>query len=106
LTRGAVPALEQILHRLELADGIEVLGVLAHPVEEATHQLPGRHPIGMRKIDQLAFETVAGRQPLVLVEHLERVTRKPLSLFEMHREFADQGLHKRREPDRMFHVRL
>src|SRR5579884_1158514 len=76
LTGGAVSPLQQILHRGQLIGRAQVLAVLPHPVQEAPGQGPGLDTLGAGEIHQLPLESVPGGQPLVLVQHLERISRE------------------------------
>src|SRR5436853_1589985 len=79
LTRGAVAAVEQVVDALELGRRAQVLGVLAHAVEHAHHEVARAYTRRLGQVDELAVEPVPRGEPLVLVEHLVRVTRQALA---------------------------
>ena len=62
--------------------------------------------LGAGQVDELSVEPVACGEPLVLVEHLERVARQPLVRLEVLAELLDEALDERRESDRVLDAGL
>ena len=73
--------------------------MVSHPVEQAPGQRLGGDPLVVGKVHQLPLEAVAGRQPLVLVEHLEGVARQPLAGIEVLTQLAHQALNESGQPE-------
>ncbi len=80
--------------------------MLAQAIEQPPGERSRRHPVGAGQVDDLALETVAGRQPLVLVEHLPRVGGQLLALAEVLGQLAHHRLNQRGDPDGMLDVGL
>src|SRR5439155_23856856 len=70
LARCAVAAVDEVPDALELGRGAEVLGMTMEAVQEPLGQRASADALGAGQVDDLAVEPVAGRQPLVVVEHL------------------------------------
>src|SRR3954453_15615666 len=70
LAGASVAVVEDVLDALELGLRAQILGVIARAAQHPPGQLPGWHAARLRQVDQLALETVAGGDELVLVHHL------------------------------------
>src|SRR5215218_1631363 len=106
LTGGSGALLEQVGDALELVGAAEVLGVLAQPVVQAPAELLGRDHPALGQVDELALEAMAGRQPLVLVEHLVRVGAELLAGLVVLGELLDHRLDQRGQGERVLDVGL
>src|SRR3954447_21173069 len=79
LALRAAAALEQVPDACEVVRGAHLLGVLTQAIEQPAGEILRRDPVARGQVDELPTEPVAGRQPLVLVEDLERVVRELLA---------------------------
>src|SRR3954453_21929848 len=73
LAVGAAAVLDEVLDRVELGRGAEVLRVVAQALDDPPREAARPDALRARKIDELPVDPVARREPLVLVEHLPRV---------------------------------
>src|SRR5438045_6073080 len=106
LARCAIAAIDQVLDALELGSRTEVFGMTTQPVHQALGQGARAHAVRVGQVDQLAVEAVAGRQPLVLVEHLPRVVGQVLARLVVLGELLDHRLDQRGQRQRVLDARL
>src|SRR5947208_2054970 len=79
-------AFDQLDHGLELASRAELARMRPEPLDEAPGELARRDPRALRKVDELAAESVACRKPFVLLEQLVRERAELESGFVVLRE--------------------